>query len=82
MITLLEMTLSLDNGRVSFGDHDEIELATATDPVCACELRRADAAGAVDYHGQVYFFCSTTCRDAFLLDPARYAAAAPASAER
>lgn len=82
MITLSKMTLSLDNGRVSFGDHDEIELASATDPVCGCELRRADAAGAIDYHGAVYFFCSTTCRDAFLLDSARYAAAARVSTER
>jgi hypothetical protein len=55
------MTLNLDNGRVTFGDHDEIELATATDPVCGCELRRADAAGAVDRHG------------AFLAEPERYA---------
>jgi Cu+-exporting ATPase len=83
MITLVGMTLSLDNGRVSFGDRDEIELATATDPVCGCELRRADAAGAVDHHGVVYFFCSATCRDAFLAEPERYVgvAAAPAPAE-
>ena len=37
------MTDSLDEGRVSFGDRDEIELATATDPVCGRELKRADA---------------------------------------
>jgi YHS domain-containing protein len=67
------MTLNLDNGRVTFGDHDEIELATATDPVCGCELRRADAAGAVDHHGVVYFFCSVACHDAFLAEPERYA---------
>ena len=73
------MTLSLDNGRVSFGDRDEIELARATDPVCGREMRRADAAGAVDYHGVVYFFCSPTCRDAFLAEPARYAEAAQAA---
>src|SRR3954464_9615480 len=28
------MTDSLDDGRVSFGNRDEIELATAVDPVC------------------------------------------------
>ena len=50
------MTESLDDGRVSFGNRDEIELATATDPVCGRELRRADAAGAIDVHGTVYFF--------------------------
>jgi len=66
------MTLSLDNGRVSFGDRDEIELAMATDPVCGAELRRAEAAGAVDYHGAVYFFCSKSCEETFLAEPERY----------
>jgi len=67
------VTGSLDDGRVSFGDRDEIELATATDPVCGSELRRADAAGAIDHHGTVYFFCSLECRDAFVAEPSRYA---------
>jgi YHS domain-containing protein len=69
----------LDEGRVSFGDRDEIELATATDPVCGRDLKRADAAGAVDRHGTVYFFHSLACRDAFLTDPERYLRAAGAS---
>jgi YHS domain-containing protein len=78
----LEMTLTLDNGRVSFGDRDEIELATAVDPVCGMELRRADAAAAIDYHGVVYFFCSTDCRDTFLTEPSQYAhGAEPPAAE-
>ena len=62
----------LDEGRVSFGNRDETELAVATDAVCGMELRRADAAAAIDYHGTVYFFCSNACRDAFLADPERY----------
>jgi YHS domain-containing protein len=66
---MTRLTDSLDEGRVSFGDRDEIELATAVDPVCGMELKRADAAGAVDYHGMVYFFCSTACRDQFSADP-------------
>ena len=69
------MTESLDDGRVSFGDRDEIELATATDPVCGRELRRADAAAAIDVHGTVYFFESLACRDAFAADPDRYTSA-------
>ena len=67
------MTGSLDDGRVSFGDHDEIELASAVDPVCRMELRRANAAGAIDHHGIVYFFCSRDCQEAFRADPERYA---------
>ena len=67
--TMGRMIDSLDDGRVSFGNRDEIELATATDPVCGKDLRRADAAGAIDHHGVVYFFCSVGCRDAFAADP-------------
>ena len=66
---MTRLTDSLDDGRVSFGDRDEVELATAVDPVCGMELKRADAAGAVDLHGTVYFFCSAACRDQFNADP-------------
>jgi YHS domain-containing protein len=72
------MSESLDDGRVSFGSRDEIELATATDPVCGRELRRADAAAALDVHGTVYFFHTLACRDAFVADPDRYTSAQPA----
>jgi YHS domain-containing protein len=66
------MTDSLDDGRVSFGSRDEIELATAVDPVCGRALKRADAAAAIDVHGTVYFFDSVACHDAFVADPDRY----------
>ena len=69
LATMTRLTDSLDDGRVSFGDRDEIELASATDPVCGMELKRAEAAGAVDHHGTVYFFCSAACRDQFNADP-------------
>jgi YHS domain-containing protein len=69
----MSRTGSLDDGRVSFGDRDEVELASAIDPVCGREIRRADAAGAVDYHGTVYYFCSTDCKAAFLAEPTYYA---------
>ena len=66
------MTESLDDGRVSFGNRDEVELATATDPVCGLEIKRADAAAAIDHHGTVLFFHSFACRDAFAADPEQY----------
>ncbi len=66
---MTRVTDSLDEGRVSFGDREEIELATATDPVCGREMKRADAVAAVDYHGSVYFFCSEACRAQFVADP-------------
>jgi|1185.fasta_scaffold566501_2 YHS domain-containing protein len=73
------VTGSLDDGRVSFGDREEVELASAVDPVCGMEMKRADAASAIDYHGTVYFFCSAECRAAFEDEPQRYAVP-PASA--
>jgi YHS domain-containing protein len=73
---MTRITTSLDNGRVSFGDREEVELANATDPVCGREIRRADAHSAVDHHGVVYFFHTADCRAAFDADPDRYAAQA------
>jgi YHS domain-containing protein len=71
--SMSRVTDSLDNGRVSFGDREEIELASAVDPVCGREIKRAEAAGAIDYHGTVYFFCSVECKAAFEAEPRQYA---------
>ena len=51
-------------------------MASAVDPVCGCELKRADAAAAVDHHGTVYFFCSESCHEQFVADPTLFVAAA------
>ena len=76
VVPMTRITDSLDNGRVAFGDREEIELANAVDPVCGRELRRADAHSAVDLHGAVYFFHAAECRAAFDAEPERYAAQA------
>jgi YHS domain-containing protein len=77
--TMTRVTDSLDNGRVSFGDRDEIEMATAVDPVCGRELKRADAAAAVDHHGLVYYFCSQACYEQFAADPTLFVEAEKAA---
>ncbi len=82
VITLAKMTRvtdSLDNGRVSFGDREEIEMANAVDPVCGRELKRVDAAAAVDHHGTVYYFCSQACHDQFVADPSLFVESAAAT---
>ena len=66
---MTRVTDSLDNGRIAFGDREELELASAVDPVCGRELKRADAAAAIDHHGTVYFFCSEACKQQFVADP-------------
>ena len=76
---MTRVTESLDNGRVAFGDREEIEMAMAVDPVCGRELKRADAAAAVDHHGVVYYFCSQACHDQFVADPSLFVQAEEAA---
>lgn len=50
-----------------------------TDPVCKMKIERDKATAQADYVGQVYFFCSDTCKNAFVAEPQKYASgAAPA----
>ena len=47
----------------------------AKDPVCGMTIKTTGAKTAA-FNGQVYYFCSTTCRDKFEAAPAQYATAA------
>jgi YHS domain-containing protein len=47
-------------------------MAMVTDPVCGMRLDADDAASSAEHEGQVYYFCSLVCRDAFVDDPAAY----------
>jgi YHS domain-containing protein len=49
------------------------------DPVCGMAVDKASAKSAV-HQGQVYYFCSQTCRDKFEAAPATYAKTAGAAA--
>lgn len=42
------------------------------DPVCGMRLAEHEAVGSLDYGGQVYYFCSEDCLNAFRKDPAPY----------
>ncbi|OLC12566.1 MAG: hypothetical protein AUH44_00325 [Chloroflexi bacterium 13_1_40CM_68_15] len=47
-----------------------------TDPVCGMEVdpeQAHDLGLEAEHAGRRYFFCSKSCREAFLADPARYA---------
>jgi RND family efflux transporter MFP subunit len=43
------------------------------DPVCGMQVHRHDAAGASEYQGRKYYFCSTGCKTSFDANPASYA---------
>jgi Cu+-exporting ATPase len=42
------------------------------DPVCGMRIDPDDAAGTAEYGGKLYYFCSETCHDAFVANPATY----------
>lgn len=46
------------------------------DPVCGCELSNEDLTNCecCDFMGNTFFFCSSSCREAFETDPDRYTA--------
>jgi Cu+-exporting ATPase len=49
----------------------------ATDPVCGMEVDPATAAGASEYEGTTYYFCSTGCKRQFDKDPQVFMDKAP-----
>jgi len=42
------------------------------DPICGMTVNPASAAGAFEYKGETYFFCSTHCLNKFKQEPDRY----------
>jgi YHS domain-containing protein len=53
---------------------EEDAVAMVTDPVCGMRIEADDAAATAEHDGRTYYFCSEACRDAFVADPAAYAA--------
>jgi P-type Cu+ transporter len=49
-------------------------MAMVTDPVCGMRIDADDAVATAEYEGKTYYFCSRACHDAFVADPASYAA--------
>src|SRR5258708_25943881 len=43
-----------------------------TDPVCGMQVDPSAAAARVTHEDREFFFCSVSCRDKFVLDPAKY----------
>ncbi|MDA8107945.1 MAG: YHS domain-containing protein [Betaproteobacteria bacterium] len=53
---------------------------TVKDPVCGMDVEPGKAAAASVYRGRTHYFCSTSCRDKFEKDPAKFAAGTEAQA--
>lgn len=43
-----------------------------TDPVCGMTVTPETAAGAWEFDGETYFFCSTNCLERFKHDPGHF----------
>jgi YHS domain-containing protein len=68
-----------DSGHAAPGRGQSVSADRDVDPVCGMTVDKASAKTAV-HEGQVYYFCSQSCREKFEAVPASYAkAAAPAS---
>ncbi len=52
------------------------------DPVCAMELEPKASSGSASYQGNLYYFCSTNCKDKFESDPAGVLKAAAKASEK
>jgi YHS domain-containing protein len=42
------------------------------DPVCGMDVEKATAAGRTEHKGQTYYFCGSTCKEKFDLNPEQY----------
>ena len=47
------------------------------DPVCGMDIEAATAAGRTEHKGQTYFFCGSSCKEKFDLDPEQYVGTSP-----
>ncbi len=47
------------------------------DPVCKVILEKDSAKEKVIYNGEVYYFCSSHCREEFVRDPEKYLSKKP-----
>lgn len=44
-------------------------MSKQTDPVCEMQIEESDAFGQSEYEGQIYYFCSETCKEQFDVNP-------------
>jgi P-type Cu+ transporter len=47
-------------------------LGMVEDPVCGMEINIDTAPATSEYRGEIYYFCSAGCKDAFEKDPEQY----------
>ena len=69
--------LATDGRREPLPATDLADPETARDPVCGMDVAVAPASHQADVGGRTYYFCCARCREQFVAEPRKYAAAAP-----
>jgi YHS domain-containing protein len=53
-------------------NHKKVLPQTAFDLICGMEVDPALAKHRAEYNDEIYYFCSTTCKNHFVMDPQKY----------
>ena len=48
-------------------------MTMTTNPICTMKLDAQKAAATAQHNGRTYYFCSHSCRKAFIAEPGKYA---------
>ena len=50
-------------------------ITMAKDPICGMEVNESQPAASLEYKGQKFYFCASSCYEAFEKNPAKYVSA-------
>lgn len=67
----ISLNYACQNSSNTNNTHTAVQLANTTDPVCGMSIDSTSTETA-QYEGKTYGFCSASCKDDFLKDPAKY----------
>lgn len=71
------MPISTRAPEVEISEHHvgkEEPVSSAKDPVCGMDVDPQSAAASEEYHGEIYYFCSSACHEKFNAEPEKYTA--------
>jgi Cu+-exporting ATPase len=54
-----------------------ISATAVKDPVCVMDIEPATATEQTEHNGQTYYFCSSSCKEKFDVNPKKYVGTSP-----
>jgi xanthine dehydrogenase accessory factor len=73
-ISILARVIAVRRSQPDMPAPARAEPLVAVDPVCGMEVAAVDASPHAEHEGRTVYFCCEGCREAFVAEPARYAA--------